>query len=56
MSALLRRTFQLASSETLPGSPRARLIAMLFVIVVPGGLVLPLCYAAYAAVRRSLMR
>lgn len=33
--------------------PPSKLLVVLFAIVVPGGMVLPLCYAAYAAVRRS---
>jgi hypothetical protein len=33
--------------------PPAKLLALLIAIVVPGGMVLPLCYAAYAAVRRA---
>jgi hypothetical protein len=33
--------------------PRAKLLAILVAIVVPGGMVLPLCYAAFEAVRRA---
>ncbi|HEV7821468.1 MAG TPA: hypothetical protein VGO84_09830 [Burkholderiales bacterium] len=33
--------------------PPAKLLALLIAIVVPGGMVLPLCYAAYAAMRRA---
>ena len=31
-------------------SPASKLVALFVVLVVPGGLMIPLCYAAYAAV------
>ncbi len=31
-----------------------KVIALLVLAIVPGGLVLPVCYAAYGAIRRSL--
>jgi hypothetical protein len=37
-------------------SPRARMIAILLIVIVPGGLVVPACYAVYHALRHSLSR
>jgi hypothetical protein len=37
-------------------SPRARMIAILLIVIVPGGLVVPACYAVYHAIRHSLSR
>jgi hypothetical protein len=37
-------------------SPRARMIAILLIVIVPGGLVVPACYAVYHAIRSSLSR
>jgi hypothetical protein len=34
--------------------PAARVIALILIIVVPGGLVLPICYGLYGAIRHSL--
>jgi hypothetical protein len=40
---------------TVAADPRAAL-ALILVVVLPGGFVLPLCYAAYHAVRRTLRK
>lgn len=45
---LIRRWSALGSFEPI------KVIALLVVAIVPGGLVLPVCYAAYEAIRRSL--
>jgi hypothetical protein len=37
-------------------SPRARMIAILLIVIVPGGFVVPACYAVYHAIRHSLSR
>jgi hypothetical protein len=34
--------------------PRAKMLALILVVVVPGGLVVPACYAVYHAIRHSL--
>ena len=36
--------------------PRAKVIAFLLIVVVPGGLVVPACYAVYHAIRASLTK
>jgi hypothetical protein len=40
----------------IAGVDSGKLAAALVVLIVPGGLVLPLCYAAYAAVVNSAAR
>ena len=40
---------------TVAADPRAAL-ALLLIVVMPGGFVVPLCYAAYHAVRQSLRK
>ena len=47
----IRRAIQNRTWDKLAALPPSRLIAILLVIVVPGGLVLPVCYALYAAIR-----
>jgi hypothetical protein len=39
--------------DALRNLPPAKLLAVLVAIVVPGGMVLPLCYAAFEALRRA---
>jgi hypothetical protein len=34
----------------------ARLVSILLVLIVPGGLLVPLCYGAYEAIRRAYGR
>ena len=34
----------------------AQLVSILLVLIVPGGLLVPLCYGAYEAVRRAFGR
>jgi hypothetical protein len=36
--------------------PRAKVLAFVLVVLVPGGLVVPACYAVYQAIRQSLTR
>ena len=48
----LRNQFSASISSTTPG----KLVTALVILVVPGGLMLPLCYAAYAALTHSLAR
>ena len=36
--------------------PRTKVIAFLLIVIVPGGLVVPACYAVYHAIRHSLHR
>jgi hypothetical protein len=40
----------------IPGGTSGKLVTALVVLVVPGGLMLPLCYAAYAAVANVAAR
>jgi hypothetical protein len=40
----------------LPGRSSGKLVTALVILVVPGGLMLPLCYAAYAAITHSAAR
>ena len=40
----------------IAGVDSAKLAAALVILIVPGGLMLPLCYAAYAAVANSAAR
>jgi hypothetical protein len=40
-------------SDAIRNLPRAKLLALLVAIIVPGGMVVPLCYAAFAALRRA---
>ncbi|HEV7391006.1 MAG TPA: hypothetical protein VGO08_05140 [Burkholderiales bacterium] len=56
MSSYIRHTLRQASWDTLASMPRSKLIGLLLVLVMPGGLAVPLCYAAYVAVRNSLTR
>jgi hypothetical protein len=48
----LRRQFPGAIAAATPG----KLVTALIILIVPGGLMLPLCYAAYAAVANSASR
>ena len=34
----------------------ARLVSIILVLIVPGGLLVPLCYGAYEAIRRAYLR
>jgi len=56
MALNIRRALPYRSWDKLSSLPPSRLMALLFVIVVPGGLVLPICYALYAAAVRQLPR
>ncbi|MDB5863936.1 MAG: hypothetical protein JWO70_1742 [Betaproteobacteria bacterium] len=45
-----------AQARGAMASPRARLIAIVLIVIVPGGLVVPACYAIYQAIRHTLTR
>ncbi len=36
--------------------PRAKALALVLVLIVPGGLVVPACYAVYHAIRHTLTK
>jgi hypothetical protein len=48
----LRNRYSASISSTTAG----KLVAAFVILVVPGGLMLPLCYAAYAALTQSAAR
>jgi hypothetical protein len=56
MSLYIRQALRHASWNTITSLPRSKLIGLLVVLAMPGGLAVPLCYAVYVAVRRSLTR
>lgn len=49
-------TFRNRAVTAVASLPRAKVMAILLVAVVPGGLVVPACYAVYHAIRHSLTR
>jgi hypothetical protein len=51
ISTLTNRTL-----VAVAGLPRAKVLALLLIAVVPGGLLVPACYAVYQAIRHSLTR
>jgi hypothetical protein len=53
MITSIRRALQDRSWDKLTSLPPGRLMAILFVLVVPGGLLLPICYALVATIRSS---
>jgi hypothetical protein len=53
MNLNFRRTLHYPYLDTIKSVPPAKLIALLVVVVAPGGFLVPVCYAAYAAIRRS---
>jgi hypothetical protein len=54
MNLKFPRTLQYPYLDTIRTVPPIKLIALFLVIVAPGGFLVPICYAAYAAIRRSL--
>ena len=51
---LLRRTLHhYPAFDALASQPRMRLLALLVMIVVPGGFLAPACYAAYVLIRKT---
>lgn len=52
----LRNAIHNRSWKVITGTTRARVIAIVLIIVVPGGIVVPACYAAYLAIRHSWSR
>jgi hypothetical protein len=55
MNLKFPRTLHYPYLDTIRSVPPMKLIALLVVIVAPGGVLVPICYAAYAAIRRSLI-
>jgi hypothetical protein len=53
MNLNFRRTLHYPYMDTIRSVPPTKLIALLVAIVAPGGFLVPVCYAAYAAIRRS---
>ena len=49
----IRRALQYRSWDKLTNLPPSRLMAIVLVLVVPGGLLLPICYAVLATIRSS---
>lgn len=52
MELNIRRTRLHTSWDAIANLPRAKMIAVLVAIVVPGGVLVPLCYAGYSVIRR----
>ncbi len=50
----LRRIFVLPTRNTLATIRTSKAIALLLVIIIPGGLMLPICYGLYGAIRHTL--
>ena len=46
-------TFKARAAIAVANLPRARVLALILIVVVPGGLVVPACYAVYHAIRHS---
>lgn len=53
MYSSLRRSLQNPAWTTIASLPAAKWIALGVTIIVPGGFLVPLCYAAYGAIRRA---
>jgi hypothetical protein len=53
MNHNLHRTLHYPYWHAITSVPPSKLIAIFLAIVVPGGFLVPVCYAAYAAIRRS---
>ena len=52
MNHNLHRTLHYPNWHAITSVPPSKLIAIFLVVVVPGGFLVPVCYAAYAAIRR----
>ncbi|HEX2828661.1 MAG TPA: hypothetical protein VHP37_20065 [Burkholderiales bacterium] len=50
----LRRLFAWTSRDALSRLSCQRLLSLFLVVVVPGGLVVPICYGLYGALRLTL--
>lgn len=48
--------FKNRAATAIASVPRAKVLAVILVVLVPGGLVVPACYAVYQAIRHSLTR
>ena len=53
MNLNFRRTLHYPYLDTIKNLPPTKLLALLIMLVAPGGFLVPFCYAAYAAIRRS---
>ena len=49
----LRHRYQELSRATLARFPYPKLAVFLLIVVIPGSLVLPICYGIYGAIRHS---
>jgi hypothetical protein len=47
-------TFKNRALAAVAGMPRGKMLAVILIAIVPGGLVVPACYAVYHAIRHSL--
>jgi hypothetical protein len=56
MDSNLRSTPSNRLWATLAGSRRAKAIGLVLIVIVPGGFVVPACYAVYHAIRHSLSK
>jgi hypothetical protein len=50
----LRRMYRDVARATLAILPYPRLAALVLVVIIPGALVVPICYGIYGAIRHSL--
>jgi hypothetical protein len=49
-------SFRNRAVTAISSVPRAKVLAFVLIVLVPGGLVVPACYAVYQAIRHSLTR
>ena len=49
-------SFRNRAVTALSSVSRAKMLGFVLVVLVPGGLVVPACYAVYQAIRHSLTR
>lgn len=52
----LRTAIRNPQWKSMTGTTRGKMLAIVLVIVVPGGIVVPACYAAYLAIRQCWSR
>ena len=50
----LRHKYQELSRATLARFPYPKLTVFLLIVIIPGALVLPICYGIYGAIRHTL--
>jgi hypothetical protein len=56
MAAKILKTLRQPPWAAITAGPRTKAIAFLLIVIVPGGLVVPACYAVYHAIRHSLSK